>query len=242
MSFRNFERGERTESNAERPEKSTEERVDSKEDKKLTSKIKDFFNPDKKKEIEEDKGDGGKEEKEVKSQILKTPETLSEKEKSKVKVERLEEDDKKSDVEKTDVEKADVEKENPDKKTENDPEQKTEKQSPFKKIMDKIRKTEGKTEEKTEKTENKSDVRTPTQRDSKFEAYLQELRDKTEAYQKSDAYKKDQEAREKKKLEKKEETDGDNEDYQRERTLEPNTHGWDRYKEDTKGKDDGEER
>ena len=81
MSFRNFERGERTESNAERPEKSTEERVDSKEDKKLTSKIKDFFNPDKKKEkeIEEDKGDGGKEEKEVKSQILKTPETLSEK-------------------------------------------------------------------------------------------------------------------------------------------------------------------
>ena len=36
MSFRNFERGERTESNAERPEKSTEERVDSKEDKKLT--------------------------------------------------------------------------------------------------------------------------------------------------------------------------------------------------------------
>ena len=52
MSFRNFERGERTESNAERPEKSTEERVDSKEDKKLTSKIKDFFNPDKKKEKE----------------------------------------------------------------------------------------------------------------------------------------------------------------------------------------------
>ena len=44
MSFRNFERGERPESNAERPEKSTEERVDSKEDKKLTSKIKDFFN------------------------------------------------------------------------------------------------------------------------------------------------------------------------------------------------------
>lgn len=237
MSFRNFERGDSPESNAESPEKSTQERADANEDKKLTSRIKDFFNPDKKKETKEEKGDGEKEEKEVKSQILKTPETLNEKEKSKVKVERLDEGDKKSDAEK----KTDVEKENPDKKGENVSEEKPEKNSPFKNILDKFKKKEEKPE-KTEEKENKSDVRTPTRRDPKFEAYLQELRDKTEAYQKSDAYKKDQEAREKQKLEKKEDTDGDNEDYQRERTLEPNNHGWDRYKEDTKSKDDGEER
>ena len=234
MSFRNLERGDSPERNAESPEKSAKERADANEDKKLTSRIKDFFNPDKKKETKEEKGAGEKEEKEVKSQILKTPETLSEKEKSKVKVERLDEGDKKSDAEK----KTDVEKENLDKKGENVSEEKTEKSSPFKNILDKFKKKEEKPE-KTEEKENKSDVRTPTRRDPKFEAYLQELRDKTEAYQKSDAYKKDQEAREKKKLEKKEETDGDNEDYQRERTLEPNNHGWDRYKENTKNKDDG---
>ena len=50
MSFRNFERGDSPESNAESPEKSTQERADANEDKKLTSRIKDFFNPDKKKE------------------------------------------------------------------------------------------------------------------------------------------------------------------------------------------------
>ena len=219
MSFRNFERETNLESYAERPEKSTEERVDANKDKILMSKIKDFLNPDKKEETKEDKGDGGKEEKEVKSQILKTPETLSEKEKSKVKVERLDEDDKKTDAEKTDIEKTGVEKENPDKKTENVTEQKGKKNSPFKNILDKFRKKEEKTETKVEEKENKKDIRIQPQWEPKFAKEIQEQRKRDEAYRKSDAYKKDQEARKKKKLEKKEGTDGDNEDYQRERTL-----------------------
>lgn len=226
---------ERTEKNIEQPEKISEVKNDVKENKEIMSKTKDFLkiesieNSKEKAEKLKDKEivvprEVGK--KEVRSQLLETPETVGREQKAKMNIERLPRNKEVGDKEKTLENKTDIE------KTEDHVENKQEKENPVKKALqnlfgkNKEIKNEVKEVKETKETKETKEIKEekkdyPDWYDN-YSPRMAELLKKQKkadiAYQNSDAFKKDMEARKNKKLDNTEDGGGE----QRERVKEKN--------------------